>query len=169
MNQTVTCPTCKGTGASQGIVCSRIPGQSRAGVIPCSDCKGAGRVAAEVAELNELGQQLRDAIDEIGITIGRARNNLGMERREFSDLMFGRGEKAATLAAIEAVRKMEPITEAEAAASQARIDAISAAVASGVSPCCQAEINDSAVIKNGRHKGHGRRYCRACGNEVYRV
>lgn len=37
------------------------------------------------------------------------------------------------------------------------------------SACCNAPIDYSRVIKTGRHKGHGGRYCSKCGKCVFWV
>jgi hypothetical protein len=42
-------------------------------------------------------------------------------------------------------------------------------IKSGKSPCCSAPIDESRVIKSGRHKGHGGRFCSQCGKVVFWV
>jgi hypothetical protein len=37
------------------------------------------------------------------------------------------------------------------------------------SPCCNADIDESRVIKSGRHNGHGGRYCSKCGKCLFWV
>lgn len=39
----------------------------------------------------------------------------------------------------------------------------------GLSSCCEAPIDESRVIREGRHKGHGPRYCGKCGRCVFVV
>ena len=42
-------------------------------------------------------------------------------------------------------------------------------IAKGFSPCCEAPIDKSRVIAEGRHKGHGARFCSKCKKVVYMV
>lgn len=39
----------------------------------------------------------------------------------------------------------------------------------GLSSCCEATIDESHVIREGEHKGHGPRYCSECGKVAYMV
>lgn len=39
----------------------------------------------------------------------------------------------------------------------------------GISPCCDAPIDERCVIPSGRHKGHGPRFCSACKKWMYSV
>lgn len=39
----------------------------------------------------------------------------------------------------------------------------------GLSGCCEAPIDERAVIREGRHKGHGMRYCSKCGKYLFMV
>lgn len=39
----------------------------------------------------------------------------------------------------------------------------------GVSPCCEAPIDESHVIPDGEHKGHGPRFCSKCHRCVFMV
>lgn len=55
--------------------------------------------------------------------------------------------------------------EAEEAASRRSMDLLNR----GLSSCCEAPIDERAVIREGRHKGHGPRYCSKCGNCVFIV
>lgn len=56
---------------------------------------------------------------------------------------------------------LEPTPE-EIAADRAKIDAFVASLGANVSPCCKAAIDDSHVVKAGRYKGSGPRYCASC-------
>jgi hypothetical protein len=38
-----------------------------------------------------------------------------------------------------------------------------------LSPCCEAPIDESRVIRDGCYKGHGPRFCSKCGELVYMV
>ena len=38
-----------------------------------------------------------------------------------------------------------------------------------ISSCCDAPIDESRVIKSGKYKGHGGRYCSKCGKCIYFV
>ena len=55
------------------------------------------------------------------------------------------------------------------AANEAAIKNVIESLANGVSPCCKAPLDTSAVCQTGRYKGHGPRFCSACGHEVSRV
>lgn len=39
----------------------------------------------------------------------------------------------------------------------------------GLSPCCEAPVDESQVITSGRFKGHGSRYCSKCRKLLYTV
>lgn len=39
----------------------------------------------------------------------------------------------------------------------------------GITDCCQAEVDTTHVIKEGRHKGHGRYYCSKCKQLLFMV
>jgi hypothetical protein len=39
----------------------------------------------------------------------------------------------------------------------------------GVSWCCNEPVDESQIITEGTHKGHGRRYCSKCGQLLYMV
>lgn len=58
----------------------------------------------------------------------------------------------------------EEIAEQEASASR-KFDLLR----KGLSDCCEAPVDESRVIKEGRHKGHGRRYCSKCGKCLFVV
>ena len=42
-------------------------------------------------------------------------------------------------------------------------------VDSGISPCCEAPLDESQVIRGGRHDGHGPRFCTKCKKWVFSV
>lgn len=42
-------------------------------------------------------------------------------------------------------------------------------LARGLSPCCESPNDESRVIKTGRHKGHGPRFCSKCGRVAFLV
>ena len=45
----------------------------------------------------------------------------------------------------------------------AQTDRFVALIEQGLSPCCEAELDESRVIKSGRYKGHGQKVCTLCG------
>ena len=63
----------------------------------------------------------------------------------------------------------EPWTEDEIAKRERETDERLGALAAGLSPCCRAPLDTSQVIKAGRHKGHGPRFCSACGKLAFMV
>lgn len=65
--------------------------------------------------------------------------------------------------------KFEVVTEADLAARRAQVERAMDCLRRGVSKCCEAPIDDSRVIKAGRHKGHGIRYCSKCGRVQFVV
>lgn len=65
--------------------------------------------------------------------------------------------------------KKELRTAEELAAIKAERDHHYECFKKGISPCCNVPINDSRVIKEGRHKGHGARYCSKCGKCLFIV
>ena len=62
--------------------------------------------------------------------------------------------------------KYDPFTAEENAAHEAEIKRSHDLMARGLSSCCEAPIDESQVIRAGRHKGHGPRYCSKCGRCV---
>lgn len=62
--------------------------------------------------------------------------------------------------------KREMPTAEEIAASEAEDARIADCLRRGVSECCEAPLDDSRVIREGRHRGHGGRYCSKCGRCV---
>lgn len=44
----------------------------------------------------------------------------------------------------------------------AEAERVIACLERGVSPCCEAPLDLSHVIKSGRYKGHGKRFCSQC-------
>lgn len=65
--------------------------------------------------------------------------------------------------------KREMPTAEEIAASEAEDARIDDCLARGVSACCDAPLDDSRVIREGRHRGHGGRYCSKCGKVAFWV
>lgn len=55
--------------------------------------------------------------------------------------------------------------ESEEAASKRSMDLLRR----GLSSCCEAAIDESRVIRDGRHKGHGPRFCSKCGKCLFIV
>ncbi len=82
------------------------------------------------------------------------------------------GNKAGTIVRgimVETCEKYEPLTEEEI---QKQIDGIKETedmLTKDISPCCKALIDKSQVIKEGRYKNHGPRYCSKCHRVVYMV
>lgn len=70
---------------------------------------------------------------------------------------------------VEPCDKYEPMTEEEI---QARIDEnerFLGCLRRNVSTCCDAPIDESQVIPDGEHKGHGPRYCSQCHKLLFMV
>lgn len=44
-----------------------------------------------------------------------------------------------------------------------------AMIIKGISPCCGEPLDTRQVIKSGRHKGHGPRFCPKCGKLAFMV
>jgi len=65
--------------------------------------------------------------------------------------------------------KHEAFTAAEIAANEAETNRVVEAILSGKSPCCDAPLDESRVIRSKPYKGHGPRYCSECGKFVYQV
>lgn len=63
----------------------------------------------------------------------------------------------------------EPFTEDEIDEDEQRTNAVFASLANGVSACCEARLDESQVITEGQHKGHGPRFCSACGKMAFMV
>jgi len=82
------------------------------------------------------------------------------------------GEKPGTETrgnVVEKCDKYEPLTPEEIDAEIAEHDREIACLLRGVSRCCEAPIDERAVILDGEHKGHGPRFCSKCGNVVFMV
>jgi len=62
-----------------------------------------------------------------------------------------------------------PFTEDEIAERERETDERLSALAAGLSSCCRAPLDISQVIQSGRHKGHGPRFCSACGKVAFLV
>jgi len=65
--------------------------------------------------------------------------------------------------------KYDPYTPEELQQIEDEWEKTHAKILSGKSPCCDAGLDTSQVIKSGTHKGHGPRFCSACGKLVYMV
>ena len=65
--------------------------------------------------------------------------------------------------------KYVPWTEEMIQADIAQWEHVKACLVNEVSPCCNAPIDKSQVIRSGPHKNHGPRYCSKCGKLVFRV
>lgn len=65
--------------------------------------------------------------------------------------------------------KYSPFTEDEIDEQVKEFERHEELLAKGLSPCCKAAIDYSQVIKEGRHKGHGGRYCSKCKKVVFWV
>ena len=59
--------------------------------------------------------------------------------------------------------KYQPPTEEAILAEIAMWEDAIDCMKKGISSCCKAPIDESQVIKEGQYKGHGRRFCSACG------
>ncbi len=57
----------------------------------------------------------------------------------------------------------------QVAAWRAHVDRRNDLRAQGLSGCCEAPFDESAVIKEGRHKGHGTYRCSRCGQVAFVV
>ena len=66
-------------------------------------------------------------------------------------------------------KSFEEPTEAQIASHEAAIRRTESCIARGVSPCCEAPLDTSQVMKAGRYKGHGPRLCSKCGQCVFMV
>lgn len=71
--------------------------------------------------------------------------------------------------AIEPCEKYQVPTEEEIQAKLDEHQRLIDCLMNHVSQCCGAEINESEVIQDGPHKGHGPRYCSECGKCVFMV
>lgn len=65
--------------------------------------------------------------------------------------------------------KREEYTALDLAEQEAQHKRTMDLLARGLSSCCEAPLNTSQVIQSGRHKGHGPRFCSACGKCVFIV
>ena len=57
----------------------------------------------------------------------------------------------------------------EIAAMRAAMEKRMDLLAKGLSGCCEAALDESQVIKEGRHKGHGTRFCSKCRKVAFMV
>jgi hypothetical protein len=62
-----------------------------------------------------------------------------------------------------------PFTAEEIAKDEAAIKHATDLMQRGLSSCCEAPIDESQVIKSGRHKGHGPRFCSKCHRCAFMV
>ncbi len=60
-------------------------------------------------------------------------------------------------------------TEEEIAADDFEVTKVLDCIEAGVSPCCGAPLDEARVIRSGRHKGHGPRYCTKCKQLAFRM
>jgi hypothetical protein len=65
--------------------------------------------------------------------------------------------------------KFSPYTKEEIEADEAATKRCVELMQRGLSSCCEAPIDESHVIREGRHKGHGPRYCSKCGRCCFMV
>jgi hypothetical protein len=65
--------------------------------------------------------------------------------------------------------RYEPRTPEEIAESEAQAKRRTDLINRGLSFCCEAPIDESHVVKEGRHAGHGPRYCSKCRDLVFLV
>lgn len=67
----------------------------------------------------------------------------------------------------------EPFTEEEIEAKEKaineHIEKFKNMLKTNKSHCCNADIDESRVIKDGAHKGHGSRYCSKCKEHLFMV
>lgn len=62
--------------------------------------------------------------------------------------------------------KQEFPTPEELAVQEAKDERTTDLMRRGLSSCCESPIDESRVIREGRHKGHGPRFCSKCGRCV---
>jgi hypothetical protein len=65
--------------------------------------------------------------------------------------------------------KYSPLTEEEIQAEIEEWEHSKKCFEQGISSCCEAPIDESRVIREGHHEGHGPRYCSKCKRLVYMV
>lgn len=63
----------------------------------------------------------------------------------------------------------DPLNEQEAEKEIERHKKEGELLAKNLSICCESKLDTSKVIKEGRFKGHGPRFCSKCGKLVYLV
>jgi len=63
----------------------------------------------------------------------------------------------------------EPHTREEIEAEDKAFQRAMELMKQGLSSCCEAPIDTSHVIPDGKHKNHGPRYCSECGRLAYMV
>ena len=65
--------------------------------------------------------------------------------------------------------KREYPSEEEIAAAEARRQHVLDCIQRGLSPCCEAPLDNREVLTSGEFKGHGPRFCSKCGKLVFMV
>ena len=68
-----------------------------------------------------------------------------------------------------ACEKYSPFTKEEIEKKEAAIRHSTDCLQRGVSSCCEAPLDTSHVITEGRHKGHGPRFCSKCHKCAFMV
>jgi hypothetical protein len=71
------------------------------------------------------------------------------------------------LGEVDSCEKFSAFTPEEMAERFAQFERAKDLIQQGLSPCCEAPIDTSQVIQEGRNKGHGPRYCSKCGDFVF--
>lgn len=115
--------------------------------IEISVCK-KGHVYADIAKLNELGRT--GCICRLPCTGRRA----------------GSVECGNT---VQSCDDYTPLSKKEIKDEIDNIDRCIKLTKKRLSTCCEAQIDESQVIKKGRYKGHGPCFCTKCGKVVYWV
>jgi hypothetical protein len=98
-------------------------------------------------------------IDELGRTGCALRNPCGGKRMGSID----NGED------VQFCKKYEALTEKEIQAELDDHERTMRLMMEGLSSCCEAPIDESQVIAEGQHKGHGPRFCSKCKKLAYMV
>ncbi len=164
----ITCPKCRGVGYLSGIVEYAERSRSGPARIRCTECGGEGVVTEERAHYFTTCAALLDAVNARDMSIPSAARHLGIERRAFGDMVFGRAQLSAVQGALAQIEEIPIPTDAQKAERQAAIDSVKTSLKDGLSPCCKLPLDTSRTIKNGRYAGHGPKYCPGCKREVCR-
>lgn len=104
----ITCPSCIGNGNSEGFACG--PAGGRYTTLPCSVCKGAGKVSLETASHYTLGRAMAKERQGRDMSLREEAKRLGIGVVDLSDIEHGR----------------EPRTEAGKAALEKRTEEMAA-------------------------------------------